>query len=29
MYQIYALVAAFVAQAAVKTFTASEGSVWI
>jgi len=28
MYQFYALVAAFVARAAVKVFAASEGSTW-
>ncbi len=28
MHAVYALVAAFVAKAAVKVFTASEGVVW-
>ena len=28
MHAVYALVAAFVARAAVKVFTASEGVVW-
>jgi hypothetical protein len=28
MYQFYALVAAFVARAAVKIFAVSEGQVW-
>jgi hypothetical protein len=29
MYQFYALVAAFVARAAVKIFAVSEGGLWV